>query len=68
VTVEEVQSLLERYPTLLVLDGIDEVADPDLRAAIVEQINLTRHSDRPGVQIASIPNRRHRKAERLRSS
>jgi hypothetical protein len=41
VTVEDVQSLLERYPTLLVLDGLDEVADPHLRAIVVEQINLT---------------------------
>ena len=41
VTVEEVQSLLERYPTLLVLDGLDEVADPNLRHVIVDQINLT---------------------------
>ena len=39
VTVEDVQSLLARYPTLLVLDGLDEVADPELRAIIVEQIN-----------------------------
>jgi hypothetical protein len=41
VSVEDVQSLLERYPTLLVLDGLDEVADPELRSVIVEQINLT---------------------------
>lgn len=41
VAVEDVQSLLERYPTLLVLDGLDEVADPQLRAIIVDQINLT---------------------------
>ncbi len=41
VSVEDVQSLLERYPTLLVLDGLDEVADPQLRAVIVDQINRT---------------------------
>lgn len=41
VTVEDVQSLLARYPSLLVLDGLDEVAEPDLRAIVVEQINLT---------------------------
>jgi hypothetical protein len=41
VTVEDVQSLLARYPTLLVLDGLDEVAESDLRAIVVEQINLT---------------------------
>lgn len=41
VTVEDVQSLLERYPTLMVLDGLDEVADPQLRSIIVEQINIT---------------------------
>lgn len=40
VLVEDVQSFLERYPTLLVLDGLDEVADPNLRSIVVEQINL----------------------------
>jgi hypothetical protein len=41
VNVEQVQSLLERYPTLLVLDGLDEVADISLRRIVVEQINAT---------------------------
>ena len=41
VTVEDVQSLLARYPTPLVLDGLDEVADAGLRAIVVEQINAT---------------------------
>ncbi|MCW2528288.1 MAG: hypothetical protein JWM76_3148, partial [Pseudonocardiales bacterium] len=41
VTVEQIQSLLERYPTLLVLDGLDEIADLNLRAIVVEQINET---------------------------
>ena len=41
VTVEDVQSLLTRYPTLLILDGLDEVADPELRVIVVEQVNLT---------------------------
>jgi hypothetical protein len=41
VTVEEIQSLLDRYPTLLVLDGLDEVADPKVRSVVVEQINIT---------------------------
>jgi hypothetical protein len=41
VAVEDVQSLLERYPTLLVLDGLDEVADPGWRTVIVEQIRDT---------------------------
>jgi hypothetical protein len=40
VSVEEVQSLLARYPVLLVLDGLDEVPDPDLRSIVVEEINL----------------------------
>ncbi|WP_405428005.1 NACHT domain-containing protein [Micromonospora sp. NBC_00617] len=41
VTVEQIQSLLARYPTFLVLDGLDEVADPALRKVMVEQINIT---------------------------
>jgi hypothetical protein len=41
VTVEQVQSLLARYPTLLVLDGLDEVADRGLREIVVDQINTT---------------------------
>jgi hypothetical protein len=40
VSVLDVQSLLARYPVLLVLDGLDEVPDPDLRAIVVEEINL----------------------------
>jgi len=39
VTVEQVQSLLARYPTLLVLDGLDEIADLELRRIVVEQID-----------------------------
>lgn len=39
VSVEDVQSLLARYPVLLVLDGLDEVPGPDLRAVVVEEIN-----------------------------
>ncbi|WP_432983051.1 NACHT domain-containing protein [Dactylosporangium sp. CA-233914] len=41
VTIEQVQSLLARYPTLLVLDGLDEVADLALRRIIVDQIDIT---------------------------
>ena len=41
VSVEDIQSLLARYPTLLVLDGLDEIADPGLRAIVVDQINAT---------------------------
>ncbi len=40
VSVEDVQSLLARYPVLLVLDGLDEVPDPGLRAIVVEEINV----------------------------
>jgi hypothetical protein len=40
VSVEDVQSLLARYPVLLVLDGLDEVPDPDLRSVVVEEINF----------------------------
>jgi hypothetical protein len=39
VSVEDVQSLLARYPVLLVLDGLDEIPDPDLRSTVVEEIN-----------------------------
>jgi hypothetical protein len=39
VTVERLQSLLDRYPSLLVFDGLDEVADPRLRKIVVEEIN-----------------------------
>lgn len=38
VTVEDVQRLLERYPCLIVFDGLDEVAAPDLRVVVVEEI------------------------------
>jgi hypothetical protein len=40
VSVEEVQSLLARYPVVLVLDGLDEVPGPDLRSIVVEEINV----------------------------
>lgn len=39
VTVEHLQSLLERYPSLLVLDGLDEVGDQRLRKIVVEEID-----------------------------
>jgi hypothetical protein len=39
VTVERLQSLLDRYPSLLVLDGLDEVADLRLRKIVVDEIN-----------------------------
>ncbi|QXQ11299.1 NACHT domain-containing NTPase [Paeniglutamicibacter sp. Y32M11] len=39
VTVEQLQSLLDRYPSLLVLDGLDEVADLRLRKIVVDEIN-----------------------------
>jgi hypothetical protein len=41
VEVEDVQSLLDRYPTLLVLDGLDEIPDPTWRRVAVEQIEQT---------------------------
>ena len=39
VSVEQVQDLTQRYPTLVVLDGLDVVADSALRSEIVEQID-----------------------------
>jgi hypothetical protein len=40
VSVEDIQSLLERYPCLIVFDGLDEVADPELRQIVVDEIDL----------------------------
>ncbi len=40
VRVEDVHSLLERYPCLIVFDGLDEVADPTLRQVVVDEIEL----------------------------
>jgi hypothetical protein len=39
VSAEDVQSLLARYHVLLVLDGLDEIPDPDLRSIVVDEIN-----------------------------
>lgn len=39
VSVEQIQSLMDRYPTLVVLDGLDEVADVRLRGLVVDEIN-----------------------------
>lgn len=39
VTVEQVQDLLDRYPTLLLLDGLDEVGDQGLRSHVVSEID-----------------------------
>lgn len=38
VTVEQIQDVIERYPTLIVLDGLDEVADSAMRSEVVSQI------------------------------
>ncbi|MGK9272512.1 hypothetical protein KXR83_16090 [Williamsia muralis] len=39
VSIEQVQDLLDRYPTLIVLDGIDEVGDQRLRSQVVDEID-----------------------------
>ena len=39
VTVEQIQDLLDRYPTLLLLDGLDEVGDQGLRSHVVSEID-----------------------------
>ena len=39
VSVEDVQDALGRYPVLIVLDGLDEVADPRTRGAVVKAID-----------------------------
>jgi hypothetical protein len=51
VSVEQLQSLLTRYPTILVLDGLDEVADPELRQIVVEEINRTAVRMSGGIKI-----------------
>ncbi|OMC33851.1 hypothetical protein A5740_11190 [Mycobacterium sp. GA-1841] len=43
VSVEQVQDLTQRYPLLVVLDGLDEVADAALRSEVVEQIDRFAH-------------------------
>jgi hypothetical protein len=39
VTVDQVQDVLERYPVLIVLDGLDEVAEPKVRERVVNEID-----------------------------
>jgi hypothetical protein len=39
VNVDSIHNLLERFPVLVVFDGLDEVADPNLRAILVEEID-----------------------------
>jgi hypothetical protein len=39
VTVEHIQDFTERYPTLIVLDGLDEIASASVRVTVVDQIN-----------------------------
>ncbi|MGW6035971.1 NACHT domain-containing protein [Gordonia terrae] len=43
VNIEQIQDLLDRYPALIVLDGLDEVGDQRLRSQVVDEIDrLTR--------------------------
>lgn len=39
VEVDSIHNLLERFPVLVVFDGLDEVADPNLRTILVEEID-----------------------------
>jgi hypothetical protein len=39
VTVDQVQDVLERYPVIIVLDGLDEVAEPKVRERVVDEID-----------------------------
>jgi len=41
VDVEHIQDMIERYPTLLVLDGLDEIASADTRRIAVAEIEKT---------------------------
>lgn len=61
IRLSEVRSLLDRLATVIVFDGLDEVADPDMRATIVREIDefISRRTGRPGnlhVVITTRPN------------
>lgn len=62
VTVEQIQDLLDRYPTLLLLDGLDEVGDQGLRSHVVSEVDrLVRrlgavHRRRTQVVVTTRPN------------
>lgn len=62
VSLEQVQDLLDRYPTLLVLDGLDEVGDQRLRNHVVGEIDrLTKrlgavHRRRTQIVVTTRPN------------
>ena len=62
VSLEQVQDLLDRYPTLLVLDGLDEVGDQRLRNHVVNEIDrLTKrlgavHRRRTQIVVTTRPN------------
>ncbi|MFI9813346.1 NACHT domain-containing protein [Saccharothrix variisporea] len=61
VDVETVHDLIDRFPLLLVLDGLDEVADSAVRAEVVDQIErlrarLSANSWTPQVVVTTRPN------------
>jgi hypothetical protein len=52
VSVEQIQDVLDRYPVLIVLDGLDEVAEPTVRQQVVNEI------DRLARRMGSVERRR----------
>ncbi|MEJ2852300.1 MULTISPECIES: NACHT domain-containing protein [unclassified Saccharothrix] len=61
VDVETVHDLIDRFPLLLVLDGLDEVADSAVRATVVDQIEklrarLSTNNWTPRVVVTTRPN------------
>ncbi|TVT61916.1 hypothetical protein FNH05_02000 [Amycolatopsis rhizosphaerae] len=54
VTAETLQRIFTRFPLLLVLDGLDEVAEPGERQLVVAQINDFCARIRAGVQPAQV--------------
>lgn len=60
-TIEDVHEMLHRLPTIIVLDGLDEVARRDIRVRVVKEINefcarLSTSAAPPQVVVTTRPN------------